>query len=296
MKTQEPIKVLVLSGGGAHTITYIGLWEYIYKKSLADDRYIPQYIIGTSGGALFGVFMAARKSPQEIINELIASELHKIFSVPSAVRAATFLSSWGMIDIEKIIKRLREILDKHEITWDSFKETRYCCVTADLTTGHREYLTDDRGFLLEEAIAASIAIPGVFTPVWRYIDGSDIKHCFVDGGVCEALPVKAVFALGFDNFKTLAFTPFVITEPRIHDIHKMKDYFQMIFHTLHDSKISDMESLMEADEHESLLIATGYQSKNMLDFSDKSIQNNFELGKEIARKHKREIDRFFTGR
>ena len=55
-------KILVCSGGGAHTTSYIGLWKYLYDE----HNYRPDRIVGTSGGALFGCFMAAGISSEEM--------------------------------------------------------------------------------------------------------------------------------------------------------------------------------------------------------------------------------------
>jgi predicted acylesterase/phospholipase RssA len=294
MTMKKPVRVLVLSGGGAHTTTYLGLWDYIYNKSLNDRRYVPDYIIGTSGGALFGAFMAAGKPPRQILDELIAAEPQKMFNLAPAAWAANFLASWGIIDIEQVVQRLHQIFEKHDITWEGFKQTQYVCVAADVTLGRRLYLSKDSGFHLPDAVAASVAIPGVFTPLWRRVGTSETPHCLVDGGVCEGLPVKAAFDLGFDDFKIIALTPFQTGIPTMHEIRKMKDYFQMLFHTLHNSKIQDMVYLMEAEPHEELVITTGYRSKNMLDFSETAIRENYELGLKIAADRKGEIDRFFT--
>lgn len=292
-------KILVLSGGGAHTVTYLGVWQFIhekiYREGEIDERYIPDYIVGTSGGALFGCFMAARKngrllSGREIKEELIKQKPWKLVSI-NAIEKLINLFSWGLIDIKRIRRRIKSVLEEYNIDWNTFTKPKYECVVTNLTEGKRQYIPTDSAMDLDAAITASITVPGIFTPLW-YSTGSKVeKHCYVDGGVCEGFPVKAALRMGRENVKIMAISPF--SEPKCHDIDRLKQYLMAIFHTLLDSKQEDMRSLLSED-HGDIHLVTGSFASSLLDFRLTTINKNYDRGYEIAQENEEKITKFFV--
>lgn len=288
-------KVLVLSGGGAHTTTYLGVWQFIYEKIQEDERYIPDYIIGTSGGALFGCLMAARKdgepfSGEEIRKELIRQRPWELFKITPIKWAANMIFSWGLVDIEKIRGRIRKILEKYGIDWQSFTKPRYRCIVTDLSEGRRKYIPIDMAMELDAAIAASIAIPGVFKPIWY---GKKERHCYVDGGVCEGFPVKAALEIGRRKVKIMAVSPF--NASHCYSINTLLDYFSSLFHTLLHCKQKDMEYLLN-EKYGDFHLITGSYAKGLMDFSKATINKNFKRGLQVAMEYEEKIDEFFTGK
>lgn len=109
---------------------------------------------------------------------------------------------------------------------------------------------------LATAVGSSIAIPGVFTPGWSYIEDIHEEHCFVDGGTCGGLPIRATSGLhpetAKEKLKILGVSPF---KTILNDCHKldngregndnerygiteMKDYMQALYRVLRTSKPS----------------------------------------------------------
>lgn len=321
MEKNKRLKVLVLSGGGAHTTTYPGIWEIIHDRihpdsHTIDEDYIPDYIIGTSGGALFGCLMAVKRkgkflSGNAIKNKFKEQQPWELARVPAPGEGINFLTKWGLIDINTIIDKLKKILGEYHISWESLDKPQFQCVVADLSAGRRRYVKKDSGISLATAVGASIAIPGVFTPVWSYIENIDKKHCFVDGGTCEGLPIRATLGLhpeqAKEKLKILMVSPFKTilddchkldngregTDDERYDITEMKDYMQALYRTLLDSKTSDMCQLLNYTEVDNVRVFTDSHATRAMDFSPETIEANYQLGRDAAYKKIEEIDAFF---
>jgi len=318
MADQGRLKVVVLSGGGAHTTTYPGVWQAIHERIYAgdsvDEDYVPDHIIGTSGGALFGCLMAVKKNGRLISGASIKDKFKdqkpwRMVRIPAPGEGLNFLLDWGLIDIQKIIHELEKVLKGYSITWESLHRPAFQCVIADLTSGARRYATRDSGLPLATAVGASMAIPGVFTPVWAPLEKSEGKHCLVDGGVCEGLPLGAALQMApgdaQQKMKILAVSPFreVLGEEEEakecgegkeeYEIKDLRDYLQALYRTLVDSKACDMVKLLEYSGVESVRVYTGSHAKNALDFSPETIEENYQLGRDAAHAHMEAIHGFF---
>lgn len=175
---------LVLGGGGARGLAHIPVLEAF------DDLGIkPCCIAGTSIGALIGGAYAAGLSAEEIRAHIIAllatrEELwKKIFST----KITEFFS---MIDINlsrpAVINgdALVEFVFP-EISAETFDqlEIPFAAVATDFFAGTFKVI--DSGSV-KQAIAASIALPGLITP--QYIEG----RLLIDGGVTNPLPLESL--------------------------------------------------------------------------------------------------------
>lgn len=184
---------LVLGGGGARGLAHIPVLEAF------DDLGIkPCCIAGCSIGALIGGAYAAGLSAEEVrthVIELLATRRElwkKIFSV----KITDFFS---MIDINlsrpAVINgdALVEFVFP-EISAETFDELEipFTAVATDFFSGTHTTINSGN---IKQAIAASIALPGLITP--QTIDG----RVLIDGGVTNPLPVDA---LTMDNIKVVA--------------------------------------------------------------------------------------------
>ena len=280
-------KILACSGGGAHTTSYIGFWKYVYDE----QNFKPDCIVGTSGGALFGCFMAAGISSKEMEAAFKKYKPWKQFRIAPLLWIADFLFYWGLVRIKKIQRLLISIFNEFDIDWDSFTETKFQCVVTDLNDGKRKYVPNDIDMDLPTAIAASIAIPGIFEPVWfKGKDGS--THCFVDGGVCEGYPIKAALKRGRENVKIFAISPFDVTQKREYTFKKKMQYARVLYRTLLDAKGEDMIDLLDEDLGDYYL-PTGFKSDHVLDFDWETVKTNINLGYKTAKENHKIIDSFF---
>ena len=160
---------LVLGSGGARGVAHIGVIEV-----LEESGYEIISVTGCSMGAVVGGIYAAgfQKAYKEWLLSLNKPLLFQMMDL-------TF-SRQGFLKGERIFSRLAEVTGLLSIEQ---LQIPFTAVAADMAQNKEvHYRTGD----LYKALRASIAIPGVFTPV---IENGQI---LVDGGVLNPLPVNLV--------------------------------------------------------------------------------------------------------
>lgn len=172
---KQPRIGLALGSGSARGWSHIGV-----IRALEDIGVRPDIVAGTSIGALVGgAYMVDRLDTlEEWVRGLARMDILRLLDAR--------LSGGGFMRGEKLMKaiagRVRDIniedLDRP-----------FACVATDLNNGQEIWL--DEGSLLD-AVRASIALPGLFSPVRR--DG----RWLVDGGLVNPVPVSLCRALGAD--------------------------------------------------------------------------------------------------
>ncbi len=157
---------LVLGSGGARGLAHIGVIKELERAGVKIEA-----IAGSSMGALVGGIYAAGKleAYTEWVQSLEQSDILSLLDW-------TF-SGGGFIKGKKIINKLSELVGETNI---EDCEIDFTAVAVDIDAGRELWL--DRGPLFD-AIRASIAIPGIFTP-HRYRD-----RTLVDGGLLNPIPV-----------------------------------------------------------------------------------------------------------
>jgi NTE family protein len=146
---------------------------------LEENGIVPDVISGCSAGAIFGAIYAAGTNLYLLEKYLGTVDAKTIIDLGIPIQGG-FLSG---DKIEEVVMTLT-----HDL---SFGETRipFLCIATDLVSGEMKVFQEGK---LHKAVRASMAVPGVFTPV--LIDG----HYYVDGGVVEELPVDVLRAQGAD--------------------------------------------------------------------------------------------------
>lgn len=197
---------LVLGGGGARGLAHIGVLRMLEEVGIR-----PDYIAGTSMGAVIGGLYAVGYSAEEIsrLNAetdwgwLLANNIElsrvAIDQKPNFGRSIFTLEyhgkrfhlPYGLIEGQNLWDFL------HQHTWPAAKiqnfdslNIPFRSVAANLRTGN--LVTFDGG-KLPVAIRASMAVPGVFTPV--ILNDTTL---LVDGGIGDNFPYEAVEAMGAD--------------------------------------------------------------------------------------------------
>ena len=168
---------LALGGGAARGWAHIGVLRALEELNIPVAA-----IAGTSMGALVGAFAAA--------NNLEILELKALgFAIRDIARhfLDVTLPRAGLIEGRKIVQLIEDNLDVQR-----FEQlpTPFRAVATQLLTGEEMVFT--KGDLVQ-AIRASIAIPGVFTPV------SKNGALLADGGLTNPLPISVVRAMGVDS-------------------------------------------------------------------------------------------------
>ena len=174
MAAGAPRVGLALGAGGARGWSHIGV-----IRALEAEGVRPAVVCGTSIGALVGAAYAS-------------GDLDRLESWVRGLSWTDVLSlvdpTWrgGLIKGVKLLEFFRRHFQDREI---ASLPMAYGAVSTDLSSGREVSLVS--GSVLE-AVRASIALPGVFTPVAR--EG----QLLVDGGLVNPVPVSLCRTLGAD--------------------------------------------------------------------------------------------------
>ncbi|MFV0495411.1 patatin-like phospholipase family protein [Mycobacterium sp.] len=166
---------LALGSGGARGYAHIGVIQELRERG-----YEIAGIAGSSMGAVVGGVQAAGR-----LDEL-ADWAESLTQLTILRLLDPSLFSAGVMRAEKVLVAVRDILGPVAI---EELPIPYTAVATDLFTGKSVWF--QRG-PLDEAIRASIAIPGVIAP--HEIDG----HLLADGGILDPLPMAPIAAINAD--------------------------------------------------------------------------------------------------
>lgn len=172
----RPMRVaLALGSGGARGYAHIGVINELHERGHEIVG-----IAGSSMGALVGGLEAAGKLDEFALwaSSLTQRAVLRLLD-PS-------ITSPGVLRAEKILEAVREILG--EVTIEELP-IQFTSVATDLITGKSVWM--QRG-PLDDAIRASIAIPGVITP---HVLGGRL---LADGGILDPLPMAPIAAADAD--------------------------------------------------------------------------------------------------
>jgi NTE family protein len=166
---------LALGSGGARGYAHIGVIHELHGRG-----YQIVGIAGSSMGALVGGLQAAGRLDEfaDWARSLTQRAILRLLD-PS-------ISAAGVLRAEKILDAVRDILGAATIEQLSIP---YTAVATDLLAGRSVWL--QRG-PVDDAIRASIAIPGVIAP--HVVDG----RLLADGGILDPLPMAPIAAINAD--------------------------------------------------------------------------------------------------
>jgi len=165
---------VALGGGSARGWAHIGVLQWLDAQGIR-----PDVVCGTSIGALVGAAQAAGQL-QRLHDWVLELQWQDVVSYLDV----SF--DGGLIRGRKLFKFFRSHFAASPI---EALDCGYGAVATDLETGQEIWLRE--GDLLD-AVRASAALPGLFTPIRR--DG----RWLVDGGLVNPVPVSLCRALGAD--------------------------------------------------------------------------------------------------
>jgi NTE family protein len=170
---RRPVIGLALGGGAARGFAHIGV-----LRTLLTHGIVPNIVVGTSIGAVVGGAYAA--GHLDTLEEWARSlQVRNILGYLD-IR----LNGSGLIGGEKLAAKLEASLGQ---TLIEELPVKFASVGTEVRTGHEIWLTHGR---LVEAMRASYALPGIFSPV---LIGD---RWLVDGALVNPVPVSAARALG----------------------------------------------------------------------------------------------------
>ena len=204
--TERPRIGLALSGGGALGLTEIGVIKWMEENHIPVDR-----IAGTSMGSIIGSMYAIGMTPEEIQKFAEKIDWDQAFLPEPGYAeisyrrkqdrrdflvAAPFGLKHGLkgpngLNSGQAAGLLLDRIAFADAGITNFDDLPipFRCVATDMQSGEAIVLRD--GFLAD-AVRASMAIPGVFTPV--ELNG----RILADGGMVQNIPVETVRDMGAD--------------------------------------------------------------------------------------------------
>ena len=197
---------LVLSGGGAKGMAHIGALKVIEKAGIPID-----YVVGTSMGSIIGGLYAIGYTPEQmdsmvrkqdwaflLSDRIPRSEMNMmerdadekyIISVPFSKNTIKEVTG-GLIKGQNIANLFSELtLGYHDSINFNKLPIPFACVSENIASGKEHVFHEG---VLATAMRASMAIPGVFTPV--RLD----SMVLIDGGVTNNYPVNIARQMGAD--------------------------------------------------------------------------------------------------
>ena len=305
---QRPKVGVVLCGGGAKGAAHVGVLKVLEENHIPID-----YIVGTSMGAIVGGLYAIGYSAAELDSLIMAQDWNVVMSdrIP---RRDTYFDQrkykdnyliripFGRGDYSRLGARPQprrnetgSLLSNIPLAYvtgqnvynlftrlsvgyqDSLDFSRmpipFACVAVDLI-GKKEVVFKSGNFV--DAIRASMAIPGYFSPV-RIDD-----MVLIDGGALNNFPVDVAREMGADII--IGVKPGGVQEDKP-EIESIGDLFSEIVDLYTDTKMS--AAIASTD----ILITPDTKGFNMMNFDNRSLRILIDKGEEGAREKQEELTR-----
>jgi len=205
-KPGRPKIGIALGGGGAAGLAHIGVLKWLEENQIPLD-----YIAGTSMGGLIGGCYATGMSADEIESLFRSIDWNQMFEPSPPLKNVDFRRKedqrdystelefgyknhsiqlpQGMAGYRINLMLSRIVLPYSDVTDFDELPIPYRCVASDLN--HSEPFVMGNGSLAE-SMRATMAVPGIFTPVKR--DG----RLLIDGGIFDNVPADIAKQMGAD--------------------------------------------------------------------------------------------------
>jgi NTE family protein len=188
---QQPRTAFVLAGGASLGALQAGMLRALYERGIT-----PDFLVGTSAGALNAAYVASRPQTVQTAKELarVWRGLHRqdVFPIhpPTLIGGVTNRSDHLVPDAP-----LRRLAGRHlELERLEQANVPLYLVCFDLLSGQEVRIKDGPAV---EAVLAAAAIPGVLPPVRRG------ERLLVDGGVVNNTPISHAVELGAERIYVL---------------------------------------------------------------------------------------------
>ena len=185
MTKNQTSTAFVLSGGASLGAIQVGMLRALYERGIR-----PDFIVGTSAGAMNGAFIASRAQTVETADALAGVwrglRRSSVFPLNPVAGLLGFVGSSNHLVPASGLRRLIARYVEPDARLEGLP-IRLHVVAVDVISG--EELRLSRGSVVD-AVLASSAIPGVLAPV-RWDD-----NALMDGGVANNTPISHAVDLG----------------------------------------------------------------------------------------------------
>lgn len=274
------MRALVLSGGGAKGAFQVGALKHL----LGDFSIHYDILTGISVGALNSSFLAMFSAGEEkdaidglceiwegVDDGRIFRQRYPLGKFLSMALSA--VGSQSLYDSSPLIKLISSNLDVDRLK-NSGKQLRVGAVS--LKTGeYRTWGEQDEDIV--RAVAASSAFPGFFNPI--LIDGEK----WTDGGVREVVPIQDALDLGATELDVLVTSPPGLSSLNTEGLNVIEAAPRIIDAMSEEIMENDLAASYGSSAKVRILRPEKILLRNALDFSTDKIQENMELGYEMAK-------------
>ena len=175
---------IVFEGGAFRTIFSCGVMD-----ALVENDIMPDYMIGVSAGAAYGVSMAS-KQPRRNLDVLMKYRNDKRYLGLSNMIDKDNKPIYGLEFSYETIPNELNLFD-----YDAFKKYKgdFYCVVTNLITGQPEYMKYTGNDRTNTVLKATCALPMLFPPIII----NDVPY--MDGGLSDSIPYLKAIEDGCDR-------------------------------------------------------------------------------------------------
>ena len=206
-QASRPKVGLALSGGGAKGVAHIGVLKVMEEVGIPVD-YISGASMGSIIGGLYAIGYDAATLDSLVRSQdwmfLLTDQMEREFrsleskqekdrflvSFPFSIHQQSGTSLSGFIKGQNILNKFTDLtIGYHQVSSFDSLPIPFACVAGDLRKGDEVIIKEGS---LPLAMRSSMAIPGVFAPVYRD------SMVLIDGGVFNNFPTDVVKKMGAD--------------------------------------------------------------------------------------------------
>ncbi|HOA29380.1 MAG TPA: patatin-like phospholipase family protein, partial [Candidatus Cloacimonadota bacterium] len=215
-----------LSGGGARGFAHIGVLKVLEEEGLK-----PDYISGTSIGAIIGALYAMGYNAAQIESLSLEIDWKQIFNsrhsrkdlyigqkrwAPYGIITFELKDNFsprlpsGVYNVNNVNLKLFELYAAASTVKD-FRDLQipFSCIATNLVTGKPKVFTEGS---IMQALRASMSIPSILEPF--EIDG-DI---YVDGGIAQNMPITMAQDMGADSVVGIKVNSSLRNQDQLHNL------------------------------------------------------------------------------
>lgn len=231
---------LILEGGAKRGIYTAGVLDVFLENGINFDG-----VIGVSAGAIHGCSFVSKQIGRSIRYNMKYGNDYRFMSFRS------LLLSGNIVDTKFCYHDLPEKLDPFDNKTFMKSNTNFYVVVSNLETGQPEYIHCKDLFKEIDYLRASASMPFVS----KIVCLNDKKY--LDGGICDSIPLQAAKNLGFTKNIVIATRPIgYIKKPfRLKWLanliyRKYPKFIQALInrHTMYNNEVKDIENLAKKEE------------------------------------------------
>ncbi len=276
---------LILEGGAKRGIYTAGVLDVFLENDISFDG-----VIGISAGAIHGCSFVSKQKERSIRYNMKYGNDYRFMSFRS------LLLSGNMVDTKFCYHDLPEKLDPFDNKTFIKSNTDFYVVVSNLETGLPEYILCKDMFKEIDYLRASASMPFVS----KIVNLNNKKY--LDGGICDSIPLQATQNLGFTKNIVIATRPVGYIKKPL----KLKWLANLIYrkypkfiqalqnrHIMYNQEVKDIEN--QAQKEEIILIRPSkFINISKMESNLDIVKEMYELGRNDALNMLNQVKQFLS--